>query len=303
MSIEVSALTKLYGSQKAVDDISFRVHPGDILGFLGPNGAGKSTTMKILTGYIPQSSGTATVCGFDVTTQSIEVRKRIGYLPELNPLYTDMFVKEYLLFSAEVQGLGKETNRRVEEMIERVGLTPERKKKIGQLSKGYKQRVGLAQAMLHNPQVLILDEPTSGLDPNQVIEIRNLIKEIGKDKTVLFSTHIMQEVEAMCNRVVIINKGKLVADSPIEQLYSNIRSEMVIKVEFKQAVKESLLKQIEGVNKVVQKGNTYQLHTTGDMREALSALAMQQQWIILSMSKENESLEEVFQKLTNKNSQ
>jgi ABC-2 type transport system ATP-binding protein len=303
MSIEVSALTKLYGSQKAVDDISFRVHPGDILGFLGPNGAGKSTTMKILTGYIPQSSGTATVCGFDVTTQSIEVRKRIGYLPELNPLYTDMFVKEYLLFSAEVQGLSKESNRRVEEMIERVGLTPERKKKIGQLSKGYKQRVGLAQAMLHNPQVLILDEPTSGLDPNQVIEIRNLIKEIGKDKTVLFSTHIMQEVEAMCNRVVIINKGKLVADSPIEQLYSNIRSEMVIKVEFKQAVKESLLKQIEGVNKVVQKGNTYQLHTTGDMREALSALAMQQQWIILSMSKENESLEEVFQKLTNKNSQ
>lgn len=300
MSIEVNALTKLYGSQKAVDNISFRVNPGDILGFLGPNGAGKSTTMKILTGYIPQSSGTATVCGFDVTTQSLEVRKRIGYLPELNPLYTDMFVKEYLLFSAEVQGLGKEANARVEEMIERVGLTPERKKKIGQLSKGYKQRVGLAQAMLHNPQVLILDEPTSGLDPNQVVEIRNLIKEIGKDKTVLFSTHIMQEVEAMCNRVVIINKGKIVANSPIEQLHSNIRSETVIKVEFKQAVKESMLKQIEGVSKVVQKGNTYQIFATGDVREALSALSMQHQWIILSMSKEDESLEEVFQKLTTK---
>ncbi|MEI6596549.1 MAG: ATP-binding cassette domain-containing protein, partial [Bacteroidota bacterium] len=212
MSVIVEHLTKIYGAQKALDDISFEVKPGDIMGFLGPNGAGKSTTMKILSGYIPQTSGKASVCGYDVQENSIDVKRHIGYLPELNPLYTDMYVKEYLLFIAELQNLGKRSNNAVESMIERTGLSLERRKKIGQLSKGYKQRVGLAQAMLHNPEVLILDEPTSGLDPNQVGEMRDLIREIGLDKTVILSTHIMQEVEAMCNRVVIIDKGKIVAD-------------------------------------------------------------------------------------------
>lgn len=298
MSIIVNQLTKLYGTQKAVDHISFEAKPGDILGFLGPNGAGKSTTMKMLTGYIPQTSGKASICGFDITDQSLDVRKNIGYLPELNPLYTDMFVKEYLLFSAETQGLGNSANNRVEEMIEMVGLTPERKKKIGQLSKGYKQRVGLAQAMLHNPKVLILDEPTSGLDPNQVVEIRELIKEIGRDKTVLFSTHIMQEVEAMCNRVVIINKGKIVADDNIANLQKSMTGDILITVEFKQEIKESILKELAGVKQVKQKGKIYTLRCSLDVREELGQLAMQQQWVILSMQRDEESLEEVFQKLT-----
>lgn len=300
MSIVVEKLTKIYGQQKALDEISFEAKPGDILGFLGPNGAGKSTTMKILTCYIPQNSGNASVCGFDVNRNPVEVRRKIGYLPELNPLYGDMFIKEYLLFSAEVQGLGKASGKRVEEMIARVGLVPERKKKIGQLSKGYKQRVGLAQAMLHNPEVLILDEPTSGLDPNQVIEIRELIREIGKDKTVLFSTHIMQEVESMCNRVVIINKGKIVADDKIEKLQQKLSGEVTITVEFKGEVKESVLKQIPGVKDVRQKGKRYLLKSTSDVREEISRLSAQQGWVLLSMNLEEDSLEDVFQKLTRK---
>ncbi|MES2781018.1 MAG: gliding motility-associated ABC transporter ATP-binding subunit GldA [Bacteroidota bacterium] len=298
MSIVVEKLTKLYGAQKALNEISFEVKPGDVLGFLGPNGAGKSTTMKILTCYIPQTSGTATICGFDVIKNPIEVRRQIGYLPELNPLYTDMFVKEYLLFSAEVQGLGKLANSRVEEMIERVGLTVERKKKIGQLSKGYKQRVGLAQAMLHNPKVLILDEPTSGLDPNQVGEMRDLIKEIGKDKTVLLSTHIMQEVEAMCNRVVIINKGKIVANDKIEKLQQHLSADILVTVEFKNEIKDGLIKNIEGVIDVKQKGKRYSIRSKQDIREQLSQLASSQNWILLSMQVEEESLENVFQQLT-----
>jgi ABC-2 type transport system ATP-binding protein len=298
MSIKVEQLTKIYGTQKALDAISFETKPGDILGFLGPNGAGKSTTMKILTCYLPQTSGKATVCGYDVNEQSLDVRKQIGYLPELNPLYTDMFVKEYLLFSAELQQLGSNANKNVEEMIERVGLTPERNKKIGQLSKGYKQRVGLAQAMLHNPKVLILDEPTSGLDPNQVVEIRNLIKEIGKDKTVLFSTHIMQEVEAMCNRVVIINKGQIVADDTIDALQKRMKGETTISVEFKHPVSEQVLKQIPGVRQVKLKGKQYVITSNTDIREQLSALIQQQQWVLLSMNQKENSLEEVFQKLT-----
>lgn len=298
MSIVVEKLTKLYGEQKALDEISFEVKPGDVLGFLGPNGAGKSTTMKILTCYIPQSGGNASVCGFDVAKDPIEVRRNIGYLPELNPLYTDMFVKEYLLFSAEVQGLGKLAGSRVEEMIERVGLTIERRKKIGQLSKGYKQRVGLAQAMLHNPKVLILDEPTSGLDPNQVGEMRDLIKEIGRDKTVLLSTHIMQEVEAMCNRVVIINKGKIVANDRIENLQQKLTNEVSISVEFKNDVKESLLKNIPGVKDVKQKGKRYVLKCNDDIRAQLSQAAAENNWVLLSMNLEEDSLEDVFQKLT-----
>ncbi|MES2689461.1 MAG: gliding motility-associated ABC transporter ATP-binding subunit GldA [Bacteroidota bacterium] len=300
MSIQVEKLTKIYGQQRALDEISFEAKQGEILGFLGPNGAGKSTTMKILTCYIPQTSGVAKICGFDVSTRAMDVKKNIGYLPELNPLYTDMFVKEYLQFIADVQQIGKGSKKRVEEMIERVGLTVERKKKISQLSKGYKQRVGLAQAMLNDPKVLILDEPTSGLDPNQVVEIRELIREIGKDKTVLLSTHIMQEVESMCNRVIIINKGKIVADDKIEKLQQKANTDVTIVVEFKNEVKESLLKNINGVKEVKQKGKRYILKSAKDIREEISMLSVQQSWVLLSMNLEENTLEEVFQKLTGK---
>lgn len=218
MSISVELLTKVYGPQKAVDGISFSAKPG-VLGFLGPNGAGKSTTMKILTGFIPQTSGKASVCGFDVETQALEVKRNIGYLPESNPLYQDMYVRESMAFIANIHKID-EPERRIEEVIELTGLTPEKHKKIGQLSKGYRQRVGLAQAILHDPQVLILDEPTSGLDPNQLIGIRQLIRDLGKTKTIILSTHIMQEVEAVCDQVIIINKGKIVADDSLEGLRS-----------------------------------------------------------------------------------
>src|ERR1700748_2889857 len=216
MSIVVDALSKVYGAQKALDNISFSAKPG-VLGFLGPNGAGKSTTMKILTGFIPQTSGKASVCGFDVESQSLDVRRNIGYLPESNPLYQDMYVKESLAFIAGIHQV-HQPEKRIDEIIEQTGLTPERHKKIGQLSKGYRQRVGLAQAILHDPQVLILDEPTSGLDPNQLIGIRQLIRDLGKTKTIILSTHIMQEVEAVCDQVIIINKGKIVADDSLEGL-------------------------------------------------------------------------------------
>lgn len=300
MSVIVEHLTKIYGAQKALDDISFEVKPGDIMGFLGPNGAGKSTTMKILSGYIPQTSGKASVCGYDVQENSIDVKKHIGYLPELNPLYTDMYVKEYLLFIAELQNLGKRSNNAVESMIERTGLSQERRKKIGQLSKGYKQRVGLAQAMLHNPEVLILDEPTSGLDPNQVGEMRDLIREIGKDKTVILSTHIMQEVEAMCNRVVIIDKGKIVADDKIEKLQQKLTGDVTITVEFKNEVNENDLKKVAGIISVKQNGKKFLLRCDNDIREEISNESSKQNWILLSMNLEEDSLEDVFQKLTKK---
>ncbi len=219
MSIEVKNLTKIYGEQRAVDNISFKVNKGEIVGFLGPNGAGKSTTMKIITGYLPATEGEAIVCELKVDAENINTQKKIGYLPETNPMYFDMYVREYLSFCAGVHGMkGKQATGRIEEIIELTGLTPESKKIIGSLSKGYKQRVGLAQALLHDPEVLILDEPTSGLDPNQIIEIRNLITKAGQEKTVLLSTHIMQEVEAMCDRVIIINKGKIVANANIADL-------------------------------------------------------------------------------------
>jgi ABC-2 type transport system ATP-binding protein len=299
MSVIVNGLTKIYGSQKALDGVSFEVKPGEILGFLGPNGAGKSTTMKILTGYLPQSAGSASVCGFDVNTQQMEARKKIGYLPELNPLYTDMYIKEYLLFSASLMGLrGNEANEKVETMIAKTGLTLERKKQINQLSKGYKQRVGLAAAMLHNPEVLILDEPTSGLDPNQVIEIRNLIKEIGKDKTVIFSTHIMQEVEAMCSRVIIINKGKLVANDAIETLQKQMQKAFTLTVEFKQDIDETKLNTIKGLVQTERNGKQFSLKATRDIREELAQLAQVNGWLILSMQLAENSLEDVFQSLT-----
>lgn len=219
MSIEVKNLTKIYGEQRAVDNVSFKVNKGEIVGFLGPNGAGKSTTMKIITGYLPASDGEAIICDITVDAENINTQKKIGYLPETNPMYFDMYVREYLTFCAGVHGMkGKQAKERIEEIIDLTGLTPESKKIIGSLSKGYKQRVGLAQALLHDPEVLILDEPTSGLDPNQIIEIRSLINKAGQEKTVLLSTHIMQEVEAMCDRVIIINKGKIVADDKIADL-------------------------------------------------------------------------------------
>ena len=220
MSIQVKHLSKRYGNQWAVNDLSFDIPTGEIVGFLGPNGAGKSTTMKILTGYIPATSGDAVVCGFNLNTDSLAVRKRVGYLPEHNPLYLDMYVTEYLQFSAGMAGVSK-VKSAVENAIELTQLLPERNKKIGQLSKGYRQRVGLAQALIHDPEVLILDEPTSGLDPNQVVEMRNVIKNLGKNKTVLLSTHIMQEVEAMCNRVILLNHGKIVADNTLDGLKKN----------------------------------------------------------------------------------
>src|SRR5580692_7969553 len=248
MSIKVTALTKIYETQRAVDNISFELKKGEIVGFLGPNGAGKSTTMKIITSYLPATSGTATVCGFDVQENPLEVRKRVGYLPEANPLYTEMYVREYLEFTAGIHKLGKDTKRRIEEMISLTGLGKEAHKKIGALSKGYKQRVGLAQAMLHDPEVLILDEPTSGLDHNQIVEIRDLIKNIGSEKTVLLSTHIMQEVQAMCNRVIIINNGKIVADDSIENLqHANLNKDALIVV-FEKDMDASLLQELKNLD-------------------------------------------------------
>jgi len=217
MSVKVDNITKLYGTQKALDDVSFEVKAGEVLGFLGPNGAGKSTMMKILTCFIPQSSGSANVCGYDVTQQPLDVKKKVGYLPENNPMYTDMYVKEYLSFICGIYHLDNQ-KQKVDEMIETVGLGIEQKKKIGALSKGYRQRVGLAQALIHSPEVLILDEPTSGLDPNQLSGIRALLRQIGKEKTVILSTHIMQEVEAICSRVIIVNKGKIVANDSVQSL-------------------------------------------------------------------------------------
>src|SRR4051812_24372281 len=255
MSIKVVSLTKIYGSQKAVDNISFEIKKGEIVGFLGPNGAGKSTTMKMITGYLPPTSGTAVVCGFDVQQQPMEVRKRIGYLPEANPLYYDMYVREFLEFTAGVHGLGKESKRRIEEMISLTGLGKEAHKKINALSKGYKQRVGLAQAMLHDPEVLILDEPTSGLDPNQILEIRDLIKSLGSKKTVLLSTHIMQEVQAMCSRVIIINNGQIVADDTVEHLQkANIKQDVLI-VTFEKEINAGLFKELKTLQKHEHLGN------------------------------------------------
>ncbi len=299
MSIVVDHITKIYGEQKAVNDISFSVQPGEILGFLGPNGAGKSTTMKILTCFIPQTMGKASVCGFDVNTQSVDVRRHIGYLPEHNPLYKEMYVREYLEFAARINGM-RRAQKRIDEMIEVTGLTPERKKKIAQLSKGYRQRVGLAQAMLHDPKVLILDEPTSGLDPNQLVDVRALIRRIGQDKTVILSTHIMQEVTAICNRVIIINKGSLVADDSIESLQSKQKGITVVLVEFKETADKGALMRIPGVRRVEDAGQALRIEYAGnaDMRELLFRFAVDNKLTLLNLQVEKQSLEEVFQALT-----
>ncbi|RTQ52194.1 gliding motility-associated ABC transporter ATP-binding subunit GldA [Hymenobacter gummosus] len=300
--VEIQHLTKLYGPQAAVNDISFTAGRGEILGFLGPNGAGKSTTMKIATGYLPPSSGSVRVADFDVVEQPLEVRRRVGYLPEHNPLYLDMYVHEYLDFIGRVHGLGGSTLRnRVKELVGRVGLTREQNKQIGALSKGYRQRVGLAQALVHDPQVLILDEPTTGLDPNQIGEIRTLIKELGQDKTVIFSTHILPEVQALCDRAVIISRGQLVADAPVRELAGLTKGGTVIRAEFEGSIDPAALWQLPGVKGVEQgQGGAWIIRTEGkgDQRRAISQLAAQQGWLLLGLRQEEQSLEQVFQELT-----
>ncbi|QJP33428.1 gliding motility-associated ABC transporter ATP-binding subunit GldA [Nonlabens sp. Ci31] len=301
MSIEVSKVSKYYGQQKALDEVSFSIKSGEIVGFLGPNGAGKSTMMRILTTYLNANEGTASVNGHDVVEEQREVQKSIGYLPENNPLYPDMYVKEYLSFSAEVYKL-TDSKKRIDEVIEETGLTSHVGKKINELSKGYKQRVGLANALLHRPKVLILDEPTTGLDPNQLIEIRQLIKEVGKNTTILLSTHIMQEVEAMCDRVIIINKGNIVADDYLKNLKSD--AVQVIEVEFDYKVEPELLQQIDRVREVTDliniPGFIYSLRfeTKEDMRSAVFDFAHDNELKILSLNKRNKNLETMFQELT-----
>jgi ABC-2 type transport system ATP-binding protein len=301
MSIKVSNLTKIYGLQKAVDDISFEVNKGEVLGFLGPNGAGKSTTMKILTCFIPQTTGQAWICGHDTISEPREVRKKIGYLPESNALYYDMYVSEYLEFMAGLHRLGDRTKERIEQMIEVTGLTAERKKMVGQLSKGYKQRVGLAQAMLHDPEVLILDEPTSGLDPNQLIEIRELIRRLGRDKTVIFSSHIMQEVQAVADRVIIISKGKIVADDTAEHLAYKLNTGAAVLAQFKQPVDRMLLSGIKGVKHCEQTADgmwSFISDGQNDPREEIFNFAKSHDLTLLTLQKEEYSLEDVFKQVT-----
>jgi ABC-2 type transport system ATP-binding protein len=301
LSIEVTDITKQYGQQKALDNVSFSVGHGSITGFLGPNGAGKSTMMKILTCFIPQNSGTAKVCGYDVYENSYEVKQHVGYLPEHNPLYLDMYVKEYLSFAAGIHKL-KNIEQKVKEMIEITGLTLEQRKKIGTLSKGYRQRVGLAQALIHNPKVLILDEPTTGLDPNQLVEIRTLIKELGKEKTVLFSTHILQEVKAVCDNIIIINKGKIVANSDAKTLQLGSKNHSWLLLELNQEIEINKFKEIPGVIEVQKTEHLkwkLSFKHEQDIRQSIMQLAVAHQLTILSMKIEEQSLEDIFQKLTN----
>jgi ABC-2 type transport system ATP-binding protein len=310
MSIKVTNLTKYYGTYLAVDDISFEAKKGEILGFLGPNGAGKSTTMKIITTYLPPTSGTVTVDGLDVEDNSLGVRKKLGYLPELNPLYFDMNVVDYIDYIGSLDGIPKtELKKKREEMIKVCGLESMRHKDIGELSKGFKQRVGLAQAMINNPDVLILDEPTSGLDPNQIIEIRNLIKKLGKEKTVILSTHILSEVQATCNRVIIINKGKIVADGTPDELKSKSKGESIVTLEVKNSCDKNALsgslKDLRTVNRVEfvkDTGDSYIFNIYGekgaDLRETISGKVAQQGAVLLSMQAKQSSLEDIFRELT-----
>jgi len=296
MSIEVQNITKLYKNQKALNNVSFKVNDAEIVGFLGPNGAGKSTMMKILTTYIEASEGSASVNGFDVTSDKKNVQSSVGYLPEHNPLYTELYVKEYLNFNANVYGTPKS---RINEVIELTGLTPEAHKKIGQLSKGYRQRVGLANALLHNPDVLILDEPTTGLDPNQLVDIRNLIRTIGKEKTIFLSTHIMQEVEAMCDRVIIINKGEVVADKYLKDLRDG--QQQVVIVEFDYRVEDAFLLKLPKVDAVKNTHDfIYEItfSTKEDMRAHVFDFAHDNDLKILQLNQKNASLESLFQELT-----
>jgi ABC-2 type transport system ATP-binding protein len=298
MSIEVKNLVKYYGNQAAVNDVSFSIKKGEIVGFLGPNGAGKSTTMKIITGFIPASSGTVKVCDLPVDVDSMDTRQKIGYLPEHNPLYLDMYVREYLEFVGKIYKISN-LSERVKNMVKAVGLEIEQNKKIGQLSKGYRQRLGLAAAIIHDPEVLILDEPTSGLDPNQLVGIRDLIKEIGKSKTVLLSTHIMQEVEAICDRVIIINRGQIVADDKAENLQLNSVKQTVY-VEFEGTISKSQLNRIKSVINVETVSNGWLLESQlgSDLRKEIAQYARDNGLLILTMRLEERSLEEVFKELT-----
>ena len=303
MSISVTNLSKHYGVQKAVNDISFSINKGEIVGFLGPNGAGKSTTMKMITGYLAADAGQINVCGIPLvigTNQNTETKKKIGYLPEANPLYMDMYVREYLQFIANVHEI-KNAKENIESVIKTVGLTLEAHKKIGQLSKGYKQRVGLAAALVHNPEVLILDEPTSGLDPNQIVEIRNVIKTLAREKTILFSSHIMQEVEALCDRVIIINKGNIVADDRLSNLQKTNGTQQKVMVAFKENVAEEWLQQLPGVSGIDHSNNTtfnIQCADAEAVKKQLLQLSIEKNLNIVSLQSESQNLENVFKSLT-----
>ena len=297
MSVSISNLSKNYGEQKVLNNIGFEIGEGEVVGFLGPNGAGKTTTMKIIAGTLSYNTGSVKICGLEVKDNTLQTNALIGYLPEQNPLYTEMYVKEYLLFVAETHGIKKDREKLVNELIEKEGLTPEFHKKIGQLSKGYRQRVGLAQALVPNPKVLILDEPTTGLDPNQLEEIRNLIRELGKDRTVILSTHIMQEIKAICNRVIIINKGEIVADYPdISKISQFGENNLQYEVEF---LRETGISGIEGIIDVSAKGkNTYTILASGDIRAEIFDFAVKSGNKILTMKTVERSMEEVFRSLT-----
>ena len=302
MSIVIQNVTKLYGEQKALNNVSFEVKTGEIVGFLGPNGAGKSTMMKIITGFIPATTGLVRVNGINVGTNDPEVKRKIGYLPENNPLYSEMYIREYLGFVASIYKLGKSKRKAIDDIISVTGLTSEQNKKIGDLSKGFRQRVGLAQALIHNPDVLILDEATTGLDPNQIIEIRNLIKEAGKEKTIMLSTHIMQEVEAICDRVIIIDKGIIVANEEKKNIYSKFkRTLQIVHVEFDRNPSESDLTKIANVNSVRHlKDNLwlFESDSEDDIRPLIFAFAVQNKLTVLALQKEENNLEEVFRHLT-----
>lgn len=299
MSISITNLSKNYGTQKAVNNISFNVNKGEIVGFLGPNGAGKSTTMKMITGYLDADAGEIQVCGIDVSKNNIESKKKIGYLPEANPLYFEMYVREYLLFNAGIHQL-KNGDEKVEAIIKTVGLSLEANKKIGQLSKGYKQRVGLAAALIHEPEVLILDEPTSGLDPNQIIEIRNVIKALAKNKTVLFSSHILQEVEAICDRVIIINKGNIVADDSLQNLQLTKAGQQFVSVTFQEDVDTNDLQNLEASMSVYANGNSFRIQTNDaeNLRKQILKLSIDKNLNIVSLQNQSNSLEDVFRELT-----
>lgn len=303
MSIVVQGVTKLYGSQKALSNVSFEIKTGEIVGFLGPNGAGKSTMMKIITGFMPPTSGKVFVNGIDTAGGSLKIKKRIGYLPENNPLYPEMYVREYLQFAASLYRSELPIKDQIDNIIKITGLEPEQKKKIGSLSKGYRQRVGLAQALIHNPDVLILDEATTGLDPNQIVEIRNLIRDAGQEKTVMLSTHIMQEVEAICGRVIIIDKGVIVADEEKSDIYSKIsRARQTILVEFDRDIDEALLRAIPGAGTVRKaKDRIWIIEAPGvaDIRPSIFSFAVSNNLTVLSLQKQESNLEEVFRELTN----
>lgn len=300
MSIKVEGVTRLYGNQKALDNVSFEIGANEVVGFLGPNGAGKSTMMKIISCFIPATSGRVEVCGFDTVEQSMEVRRNVGYLPESNPLYTDMYVKEYLGFVAHMYKVPN-AKARIAELIEATGLGVEQHKQIGQLSKGYRQRVGIAQAMIHDPRVLILDEPTSGLDPNQLVGIRQLIRQLGAKKTVLFSSHIMQEVEAVCDRIIIIDRGRIVADQPSSEVGKAFKSQKTVLAEFDAEADIALLRSLPSVNQAEKvNGLTYRITANGDvdLRKLVAEWARDQGLLVLSLQEEEDGLEHVFQRLT-----